>query len=57
MRKEGMEDRCQPTGPPCLLADPKGKAHLREWATVLDKVATSMTRYLKRVAELDNHAH
>jgi len=31
----------------------KGEAHLREWATVLDKVATSMTRYVKRVAELD----
>jgi PadR family transcriptional regulator PadR len=35
----------------------KGEAHLREWATVLDKVATSMTRYVKRVTELDGHAH
>ncbi|MFI5117376.1 MAG: PadR family transcriptional regulator [Terriglobales bacterium] len=32
----------------------KGEAHLREWATVLDKVATSMTRYVKRVAELND---
>jgi poly-beta-hydroxybutyrate-responsive repressor len=30
----------------------KGEAHLKQWATVLDKVATSMTRYVRRVAEL-----
>jgi DNA-binding PadR family transcriptional regulator len=30
----------------------KGEAHLQEWATVLDKVATSMKRYVKRVTEL-----
>jgi PadR family transcriptional regulator PadR len=30
----------------------KGDAHLQEWATVLNKVASSMTRYVKRVAEL-----
>jgi PadR family transcriptional regulator len=35
---------------------PKGEAHLREWATVLDKVATSMTRFVKRVTELDSRA-
>jgi PadR family transcriptional regulator len=34
----------------------KGEAHLREWATVLDKVAASMTRYVRRVAELDGGA-
>jgi PadR family transcriptional regulator PadR len=33
----------------------KGEAHLQEWATVLDKVATSMTRYVKRVTELQDH--
>jgi PadR family transcriptional regulator PadR len=30
----------------------KGDAHLREWASVLDKVADSMMRYVHRVAEL-----
>jgi len=34
----------------------KGEAHLREWATVLDKVATSITRYVKRVGELSRGA-
>ena len=34
----------------------RGEAHLKEWATVLDKVATSMTRYVKRVAELSGPA-
>ncbi len=30
----------------------KGEVHLRQWATVLDKVASSMARYVKRVTEL-----
>ena len=34
----------------------KGEAHLREWAIVLDKVATSIARYVKRVGELDRSA-
>ncbi len=34
----------------------KGEAHLLEWATVLDKVATSITRYVKLVGELSGSA-
>ena len=34
----------------------KGEAHLLEWATVLDKVAASMARYVKRVGELKRSA-
>jgi PadR family transcriptional regulator len=42
------------SGPPrrVYALTSKGEAHLKEWATVLDKVATSMARYVKRVAEL-----
>jgi PadR family transcriptional regulator PadR len=34
----------------------KGEAHLQEWATVLHKVAVSMTRYVERVGELSRPA-
>jgi PadR family transcriptional regulator PadR len=34
----------------------KGEAHLQQWATVLAKVAASITRYVERVGELSGSA-